>query len=108
MTNHAPKWLSLALVLSLAFGCGRAYRGHNAWVPPCERYQIGTICFHNSTNKSLKVEIGPAETAIQSETTICLDLHAGQHEYKAKQGWHRWRDEVQVNSCSSSYVRLCR
>lgn len=97
----------LALILFGAFSCGRPLRGTDAnWAPPCQRDNIGTICFHNETSRDVDVCIGESEASVRSATTICLDIYAGSYEYKAKQGWRKWKDEVEVVSCSSSYVAL--
>ena len=109
--THMTSWMIsleiLALILLGAFSCSSPLRGTTTnLTPPCERDNIGTICFFNETAKDVDVCIGDSEASVRSATTICLDIYAGNYEYKAKQGWRKWRDEVEVRSCSSSYISL--
>ena len=109
--THMTSWMIsfelLALMLLGAFSCSSPLHGSHAdWTPPCEINNIGTICFHNETSKEVAVSIGESEASVRSATTICMDIYAGNYEYKAKQGWRKWKEEVEVMSCSSSYVSL--
>jgi hypothetical protein len=76
--------------------------------PPCKRFQTGTVCFHNFTKKDVKVNIGDSKTEVQAKTTLCMDLYAGNYEYKAKQGGHKWEEELFVLSCKERQVYLER
>ena len=112
-TRHIMKSWLIALQLFLmillgALGCGRPLKGSQAWVPPCEQNQIGTLCFYNETSREVEVAIGQTEARVRSETTLCMDIYAGNYEYKARQGWRKWKDEVEVVSCSSSYINIFR
>ncbi len=98
--------LLLALILLGAFSCSRSFGGTTQIIPSCETEQVGTICFQNDTRNEIGLRIGDAEANLRPATTLCLDIYAGQYEYKARQGRHKWQDEVEVLSCSSSLVSI--
>lgn len=75
---------------------------------PCERDQIGTVCFQNDTRKLIKMEIGRTDVRIESYTTLCIDVYQGEQEFKGKQGTKRWKGVVDVFPCEQYFVELDR
>lgn len=75
---------------------------------PCERDQVGTVCFQNETRKLIKMEIGRSNVEIAAYTTLCVDVYQGEQEFKGKQGTKRWKGWVDVYPCEQYFVELFR
>ncbi len=96
----------ILFLILLAFSCNRSVGDVTHYQPPCERDQTGTVCFHNATRKEVKIKVADTKTEVAARTTRCFDLYSGHYEYKARQGWHKWTNTLQVESCQSNYVCL--
>ena len=78
----------------------------NNFQKPCDRYQTGTVCFHNPSRKDLKIRVGDTKAIVESRTTICIDIYEGDYELKVSKGGHNWKQELYVNSCRTKKVLL--
>lgn len=96
-------------MMILGSGCFASFGGgNNHWQSACERNQTGEICFSNETKREIKVNIGETKTVVEAHSTICLDMYEGNYEYKAKQGFKKWEEYIEINRCEKDCVTLDR
>jgi len=97
--------LLVALPLLLTSSCFRIVSSSDdEWMPPCERFETGTVCFYNATNGDIKVTIDDTKTEVEERTTICVDIYEGHYDYKGKRNFKKWEGSIFVDRCSETRI----
>lgn len=75
-------------------------------LPPCEEFNLGTVCFDNNTNREIRIIIDDNRADIVPFSSVCFEMNAGWYDYKGKRGLRRWRGEVLIERCRTVGVGL--
>ncbi|MEM1120460.1 MAG: hypothetical protein AAGJ18_08405 [Bacteroidota bacterium] len=100
--------LLVLLCLSISFSnCYQTQRAFDGILTPnCKQFSVGSICFHNPSGKTTKVEIEDTKLEVLAFSTLCMDLYQGDYEYKVKNDRDKWKAEVGIRSCKEEKVEL--
>lgn len=102
------KLIGVFLIVSFCMACQTYRHDDDFYEFPCERDNTGNICFQNDTHRRIRMDIGNTEFEIAGFSTICVDMYAGDYNYKGKQGLHRWRGSIPVYRCEQYFIELDR
>lgn len=104
---HRPMLLAL-LCLSISFSnCYQTKRTFDGvFTPNCKTFSVGSICFHNPSSKTAKVEIENHKVEILAFSTLCFDMYEGNYEYKVKNSEDKWKADIAITRCKEEKVEL--
>ena len=100
----------LLAILCLSISFSSCYQSKSVFdgvlTPNCKQFSIGSICFHNPSGKTAKVEIRDSKMEVYAFSTLCMDLYEGAYEYKVKNDEDKWKADVAIRSCREEKIEL--
>jgi len=75
-------------------------------VPSCEELQVGTVCFDNNTDETIRIFVDRNEADILPFSNVCFEMRTDIYSYVGKRNLKRWRGDVFVETCQTVGVGL--